>query len=135
MMKHHRQLDDQAFKCSFEGRTLLPEVFNHEAHLRLAWIYLEELGVEQTQLTFPRQLRAYVSYLDAEDKYHETLTRMAIRAIEHFRQKSPGISFYELLNVYPALSSDFKNLINSHYTFDLFALERARSEFVAPDIL
>ena len=39
-MQDHRQLTDQEFSAQFEQTTLDAALFNHEAHLRLAWIHL-----------------------------------------------------------------------------------------------
>ncbi|NND31934.1 MAG: hypothetical protein HKN76_05030, partial [Saprospiraceae bacterium] len=40
IMEHHRKLSDRDFLDSFENMTMNPAWFTHEAHLRVAYLYI-----------------------------------------------------------------------------------------------
>ncbi len=41
-MKHTLSSDDRDFSMEFEACRIAPELFDHRAHIRLAYIYLAE---------------------------------------------------------------------------------------------
>ncbi|MEM6720185.1 MAG: hypothetical protein AAF611_12745 [Bacteroidota bacterium] len=44
-MKSHSQLTDAAFELQFSQCEFAPSLFNHEAHLRLEWIHINNYGI------------------------------------------------------------------------------------------
>jgi hypothetical protein len=44
MKELHFSLTDIEFENQFENGTLKPELFSHEAHVRLAWIHIKKYG-------------------------------------------------------------------------------------------
>jgi len=46
MAPHELSQEDRSFRSAFEACTVTPLQFNHEAHVRLAYVYLVESGVE-----------------------------------------------------------------------------------------
>mgnify|MGYP000226997985 FL=1 len=44
-MNSHYKLNDLEFVNQFQKTTLDPKLFTHEAHLRLAWIYINNEGL------------------------------------------------------------------------------------------
>ena len=87
-MVSHLDLDDRAFLAAFEAGTLDPTLFSHEAHLRLAWLHIQQLGIELAVPTICSQLINYVDGLGARDKYNATLTVAAAKTVYHFMLKS-----------------------------------------------
>ena len=87
-MKSHFELSDLEFKIQFENCVLEPSLFSHEAHIRLAWILIRQYGVEDAIIRIKGQLKQFVKHLGAEDKYNETLTIAAMKAVHHFISKS-----------------------------------------------
>src|SRR5215207_4190313 len=96
-MAHHFDFTDQVFLEKFQSCTLDPAIFTHEAHLRLAWLLITELGVEKAieQLCF--QLQNYVESIGATDKFNLTLTIAAGKAVHHFMLKSTTQTFQEFI--------------------------------------
>lgn len=131
----HYQLTDREFIRLLEDCTLDPALFNHEAHLRLAWLLIRELGANQATETIQDMLQNFVEHVGATDKYHVTLTVTAIRAVHSFMQKSNAESFDRFISESQVLLTDFKQLINSHYSIDIFSSEKARTRFLEPDLL
>lgn len=132
---NHNQLTDSNFIKQFKNGSLNPQIFNHEAHLRLAWLYIDKFGLKKAEKDVQKQLQDFVKIVGAKDKYHKTLTIVAIRTVNHFMQKFETNNFTDFINEFPQLKSDFKELVNTHYSFNIFNSERARSEYIAPDLL
>lgn len=134
-MKTHFNLSDREFERQFAQCTLDPAIFNHEAHLRLAWIHLKKSDVETAIDTVCRQLAAYTQALGARDKFNKTLTVAAVRAVYHFMLKSNPATFQDFITVFPRLKSNFKELLGYHYGVDIYHSEQAKREYLEPDLL
>ncbi|MBX2815025.1 MAG: hypothetical protein KTR24_03475 [Saprospiraceae bacterium] len=133
-IQHHSQIDDSDFEHQFASGGLSPSLFDHEAHLRLAWIHVRRYGRDQAVVNITAQLKAYVRRLGASDKYHETLTIASIAAVHHFMRRSDAGSFNALLLEFPQLKYDFKSLIASHYSHNIFECSEARAIYQEPDL-
>ena len=134
-MEEHHKLSDQEFKSQFKNCTMPAAVFTHEAHLRLAWLYLREYGAKKAEMLIQDQLKTYVASLGADDKYHTTLTIAAINIVCHFMSRSKSESFESFIAEFPRLKSGFKELLGSHYGFDIYSSEKARLSYLKPDLL
>lgn len=132
---NHTQLSDSEFIKQFANGTLNPMVFSHEAHLRLAWLYIEKYGVKQAEQDIQKQLLNFDIIVGKGDKYHTTVTIVAIRIVNHFMLKSKSDNFTDFIIEFPQLKSKFKELIDNHYSFDIFTSYKARTEFLKPDLL
>ena len=65
-------------------------------------------------------------------KFNMTVTVAAVKAVDHFvRRSKVNPSLHSYPN--PQLKENFRGLMDSHYGFDIFKSETARSEFVDPD--
>jgi len=134
-MTSHRALDDQQFITAFRDGSLPAALFNHEAHLRLAFLYIRTHGVAAATEAICLQLKEYVSGLGAAGKFNATLTIAAIQIVHHFMCKAPEKNFYALLQSYPRLSTAFRHLVEQHYSMDIFANDAARQTYIPPDRL
>ena len=132
-MEKHYQLDDDAFVTAFSKQELNPEWFSHEAHLRLAWIHIRKHGIKKAIDTVSHDIRQFASHHGAADKFHVTVTVAAVRAVYHFILKSESGTFQDFIQEYPQLKTKFRELLDSHYSMDIFRSELARGEFLHPD--
>lgn len=133
-MISHLELSDKEFESLFFDCALEPKLFSQEAHIRLTWIHLKKYGLKQTLKNIPFQLKRYVKQIGAQEKYHASITMGGIYAVHHFMQKK-DIGYFKLfLSSYPELETDFKGLINSHYSYDIFSNPEARRIFIEPDV-
>jgi hypothetical protein len=133
-MENHFILNDSEFEKAFKNCSLDPTLFSHEAHLRLAWIHINNYGVDNAQENIQEQLQKFVQFVGATDKYHKTLTIAAVRAVNHFIKQSNTYNFKGFIDEFPQLKTDFKTLINSHYSIDVFNSEFAKIRFLEPDL-
>ncbi len=133
-MNHRCSYEDQEFRNAFEACEVSADDFNHAAHVRLAYAYLCATSQEQAFDAMKQALLNFLNHLGiGSGKYHETITRSWIMAVHHFMQQSPPCaSASEFLARNPVLL-DHKIML-SHYSADLLFSDKARAEFVPPDI-
>ena len=135
-MENHFKLDDFTFENQFADTSLPPELFSHEAHLRLAWIHIQRYGLQQAIDNICQQIQAFALKHGAKDKYHATITVAAVRTVYHFMLKEQKDSFKSFIRQHPRLKNNFKELLLSHYSAPLlFDSSSAKQEFVEPDLL
>lgn len=133
-MEKHNELSDIEFERQFIACEFDPGDFSHEAHLRLAWINIKRYGIEQAEINVQDQLQKFVGFVGAKDKYNKTLTIAAIKAVDHFIRKSKAVEFSDFINEFPRLKYNFKELMATHYGFDIFNSIH-KKEFIAPDLV
>ena len=134
-MENHFKLTDLEFEQQFIHCKLNPNDFTHEAHLRLAWIFINKYGIEKAMDIVQNQLKNFVKFVGAKDKYNTTLTIAATKAVYHFMLKSNSNTFKDFITEFPRLKYNFKELMACHYGFDIFNSIKAKQEFLEPDLL
>ncbi len=134
-METHFQLNDFDFEAGFSNYTLDPEMFTREAHLRLAWIHIHKYGIDGAIENITSQLKGFVDSLGAGDKYNQTVTIAAIRAVYHFMLKSGTHDFQHFIAENQRLKNNFRELLSHHYSTDEFKYQQAKSEYLEPELL
>ncbi len=134
-MEKHLELTDAEFEQQFRNCALSSSIFSHEAHLRLAWIHIYRYGPEQAAKNIPTQLQNFVASVGAKDKYNATLTIAAIKAVDHFINRSSTHNFKDFITENPRLKYNFKELMAAHYGFDIYSSEKAKAQYITPDLL
>lgn len=134
-MTSHNVLSDTLFLEQFENCTLDPKCFDHEAHLRLVWLYINKEGCDIALIKVTQGLMAYTQSLGAADKYNHTLTVAAAKAVNHFINKSKSQKFPKFIKEFPRLKSDFMALLEMHYNRTTLLAEDAKSAYVEPDLM
>ena len=131
----HYSLKDADLLEAMEKAKLDPKLFSHEAHLRWGWLLLEEYEPEDAIAKACEQLENYTKLLGIPQKFNKTVTVAAIKAIHHFKLKSQGSDFKDFMQQFPRLKSSFRELMGFHYSLDIFNDDKARQEFIEPDLL
>lgn len=134
-MEDHFNLTDIEFETQFKNCELKPSLFSHEAHLRLAWIHINAYGIGKAIQNVEQQLEKFVEYLGETGKFNKTLTVAAVKVVYHFMLKSKSTSFKEFMREFPQLKTDFRRLINTHYGINIFSSDKAKTEYVEPDLV
>lgn len=134
-MSTHFQYSDAEFSARFRDCTLEPDLFSHEAHLRLAWIYLNAHGIDTVIQYCLGQIQRFDQVYGDGRKFHATLTVAAVKALAHFKSRSRSHSFPDFLAEFPRLKTDFRGLLAQHYSFDVLGHPIARRQYVQPDRL
>ncbi|MEO9513968.1 MAG: hypothetical protein ABJN84_05330 [Flavobacteriaceae bacterium] len=134
-MTSHTQLSDKEFEALFEKGNLPPSLFSHIAHLRLAWLYINKYGEEKAAVKMCQEIKQFDQLHGKGDKFHKTITVAAVKLVKHFMNKSETNDFEGFIKEFPRLKTAFKELLGFHYSFDIASSEKAKAEFVAPDLL
>jgi hypothetical protein len=133
-MKHELSQSDRDFRAAFEAGAYAPADFSHRAHVRLAYVYLVDSDVD---LALERMRAALVSFLSHHgipaSKYHETLTRAWVLAVDHFMHRTAASRDADDFIERNALLLDSRIML-THYSAGLLFSEGARAEFVDPDL-
>ena len=133
-MNHELSQSDREFRTAFEAGVYAPADFSHRAHVRLAYVYLAESDVS---MALERMRAALLTFLCHHDipasKYHATLTRAWILAVDHFMHRSPlASSADDFIDRNPPLLDS--KIMLTHYSADLLFSDLARAEFVEPNL-
>ncbi len=123
---------DERFLAAFEAGTIANQDFHHRDHLRLAWIQIRLLGVERSADAVASGIRRFAAHHGHGDRYHETMTRFWVRAVALGINRHPTLAFDDLLASEPHLLD--KNLPYRHWSRERMGSEKARSEWVDPDL-
>ena len=134
-MEAHRNLSDDTFERQFQEGVLDPTLFTHEAHLRLAWLYISKYGIETAISKIRVQIKRYATLNGTPDKFNTTVTVAAVKAVQHFLLKSKANSFSDFILEFPRLKYRFTDLMNVHYSFDIYTNPKAKEHFLLPDLL
>ena len=134
LMQHPLSPTDEQFRRAFEAQQIEPAAFGHAAHVRLAYVYRCEHPVDGAVARMKASLLAFLAHLGAEpSKYHETITRAWVMAVDHFmRQSGPCGSYADFARIHPQLLDS--RIMLSHYSADVLFSAEARRTFVEPDV-
>ncbi len=106
--------------------------FGHREHLELAWSYLRRYPTDEAAEVMAAAIRRIARQHEAEDKYHETITRTWVHFVAVHIQRWGAESFEEFIERNPDLLD--RKLIEHFYSRELILTESARAAWVVPDL-
>ena len=118
---------------AFEAGDIKAEEFSHEAHLFVAWSYLQCGNLQTSTLRFTTALRRLVTKLGVPGKYHETVTAFFMIVIAERKQLNPPANWVEFKEQNPDLFKGAKTFLSSYYTKERLDSDLARKQFLLPD--
>jgi hypothetical protein len=123
---------DRAFARDFEACRVA--AFDHRAHLRLACVYLAEHGdVDAAVDAMRTSLLRFLDHAGVDRaKYHATLTRAWMLAVDRFLRASPAASADAFIDAHPFLLD--ARVMFTHYSPERLSSDEARARFVEPDL-
>lgn len=134
-MEKHWKLSEEEFEEKFSSCTFRPLWFTHEAHLRLAWIYISKYGKDIAFEKYSNQLQAFANKYNADGKYNATVTFASIQIMNHFMNESESYDFQDFINEFPQLKVNFKQVLQTHYSGDIFTSKEAKENILQPDLV
>lgn len=118
----------------FEDLTLPEASFDHEAHVRLAWSYLELGSCAEAVPRFSRALRRFATHHGGAGKYHETITWAYLFVINERRERlGPGHDWTAFAIANPDLLTHRPSVLDRYYRPETLGSPLARRVFVLPD--
>jgi len=127
-------VEDREFQAQFEACTSPPGDFDHQSHVRLAYVYLSDHDVDAASERMKSSLLRFLNHLGGDPvKYHETLTRAWILAVRHFMEKiEASDSARSFMRADPRVLDG--EIMLTHYSADLLFSDEARLRFVEPNV-
>jgi hypothetical protein len=125
---------DEELLTSFESRTLPGEAFTHEAHVRVAWCYLQRLPFSEALARFSAALRSFAAGQNASGKYNETITVAYMAVIAARLDETPSARWEDFRSSHPDLFAR-PSVLSRHYSDALLQSAAAKRAFVLPDRL
>jgi hypothetical protein len=125
-------MPDAEFLAVFERGGFPGNGFPHRAHLRMAWLYVTNLGPEQAIDKAAAGIRNLAQQNGVPTLYHDTITRAWVYAVAAAIGHSSSTTFAGFMDEHPRLLD--KHLLLEHYTGAVLTSPEARAAWVAPDI-
>lgn len=124
-------MTDDEFLAAFEAVALTRPEWTHEAHVRMAWLYLARHPVPDALDRVRRGIQKLNGKIGSPDGYHETITVAFVRVIADRLAESETYPAFRDRN--PDLLDRTLPALLRHYTKDRLYSAEARAAFVAPD--
>jgi hypothetical protein len=131
--KSHTDLEDEGLVTQLEAGTLAPALFNHEAHIRIGYLYLCDGNFTSALDRMRQSLTNFTIIVGAEGKYHETITAAYLALInEHLQRDGDAGGWPGFIAQHPDLLAS--DLLSRYYDSDILKSDLARSTFVLPKL-
>ncbi len=118
------ELNDNELLEQIENCALSPSFLTHEVLLRLTWILIRKYGLEKAIVKNNEIKEQYFIKALKSDKFNVTLTRAYTEILYHFMEKSSANDFDKLLQEFPRLRYSFKELVKTHYGYNILKEHR-----------
>jgi hypothetical protein len=135
LMKSYYKSDDEirTFVAAFEACTFHPSEFRHYQHLTVALWYVWHLPREEAITKMTTGIRRLAETY-GKMGYHETITLFWLRIVSNFAAEQRGkLSLTATANALIECCND-KDLIRQFYSEELIATDKAKAEWVEPDL-
>jgi len=127
-------MDDRRLIREFLDHSLEPDGFNHEAHVRVAWLLLEQFPFEQALQKFEAGVVDLASRAGVPEKYHATITRALMQLIAADLYGGALLCWQDYRDSGPAVLIDAKSALLHYYSAGLIFNEPARLKWCEPDL-
>jgi|307.fasta_scaffold970312_2 hypothetical protein len=123
--------DDELIE-GFEGARL--EAFHHADHVRVAWIYLQRLGLHRALEAVSEGLKRLAATHGHEAKYHATVSWLYVFVIHERMAAAEGADDWDDFAARnPDLLGGWGSFVARYYSPRSLSSALARREFVLPD--
>jgi hypothetical protein len=128
-------MTDDEFLTAFEELRLPRILWTHEAHVRMAWLYLRQRPLDEVIPIVRRGIQRYNASLGNAEGYHETITVASLVLIDHRLGSQAGKgSFADFREVNPDLFDRNLSALLVYYSREILFSNQARQAFVEPDL-
>ena len=126
-------MNDKEFITSFENCSIPREQWSHEAHLRMAWIYLTRHPLEQALDKICSGIRRYnMAVTGSTDQYHHTVTVAFSRLVA--ARLAPAMDYAAFRDANPDLYASRPPVLASFYSDELLFSAQAKKDWLEPDL-
>jgi hypothetical protein len=130
-------MDDDSFLHAFEAASIPAESWTHDDHIRMAYLYLRDQSFNLALGKIRVGIRNLNENLgipySLTSGYHETMTIAWAKLIRgSMTGHSKTLSSIEFLDTHPELRE--KALLREYYSPELIMTEKAKVDWVEPDL-
>jgi hypothetical protein len=118
------EMNDNELLQQFKDCTLSPSFLTHEVLLRITWILIRKNGLERAIVKNCKLKEQYFKEVLKSDKYNNALTIAYAEILHHFMEKSTSRDFDKFLQEFPRLKYSFKDLVKTHYGYNILKEHR-----------
>lgn len=118
----------------FEAGDVAPEQFDHEAHVRVAWLMLGVTDLDDCLRRYPQALKRITHRLGVPEKFHATITGFLLLLIAERRAAEPNDDWPSFRSANTDLLTAAGDLLRQHYSRDRLGSDLARRQFLPPDL-
>lgn len=124
---------ERQFVDAFRAGTLSTDQFHHRDHVRMAWLYVCEHGLEAAVPRFTADLRAFAAAKGVPGLYHATITWSYLALVAE-RQRQEGAPTWEAFEArHPDLLRWKPSVLDAYYSAERLWSPAARETFLLPD--
>jgi len=123
---------DEAFVAAFHADQLSNQGFHHRDHLRLAWVQIRRLGLDEASEVVTTGIRRFAAHHGSADRYNDTMTRFWLRVVGLGIIRHPELGFEDLLAAEPHLLD--KGLPFRHWSRERMNHDDAKLRWIEPDL-
>ncbi|MEI8019722.1 MAG: hypothetical protein WCH39_16075 [Schlesneria sp.] len=128
-------MTDTEFLEAFESCSLPEAQWTHEAHVRMAWLYLQKMPLSEAIAVVRLGIKRYNASLKKSLAYHETITQVFLILIsDRMQRSSEAQSFADFCNENPDLLDRNMTALLNYYRKETLFSQAARDGFVEPDL-
>jgi hypothetical protein len=129
------EMTDKQLIGKIEDCSLDPNLFTHEVLLRMSWILIKKFDIE-TAIKKNCEIKEnyFVNALNST-KFNYTLTKAYTEIMHHFMKNSSAKTFEKLLKEFPRLQYNFKDLVKTHYGYNILKEHRKEEPNIQRPIL
>lgn len=125
-------MSDDDFLAAFEACTIPKADWTHEAHVRMAWLYLSRLPFPTAVQNARSGISKYNRSLGNTAGYHDTVTVAAVTVIGS--RMTDGESYPAFRTRNPDLFANLMGVLRRYYSEDRIKSPEAVAEFIEPDL-
>ena len=120
---------------AFVSTALPADQFNHEQHVRVAWLFVRHHGMPAALGAFPTAIKRFADAKGAHGLYHETITWAFLLIIAERLARTPAPDWATFAADNADLLSWQPSILDRYYSKEVLASALARTTFLMPDLL
>lgn len=127
-------INDDEFVLKFEQLSLEPIHFNHEGHIRLAYLYLDCYDFNTATNKVCNGIKHYAESLGASDKFNLTLTNAIVIIMSRRMEQQNNSSWQQFIANNPDIAADIKGVLSQYFSAKLLFSNNAKVALLEPDV-
>ncbi len=119
--------------AAFRAGTLSTDAFHHADHVRMAWLYLHEVGFDDALRQFVADLKRFAIAKGVPGLYHATITVAYLSLLAERVATTPVAEWDAFAAAHPDLLQWKPGVLDRFYSPERLWSPAARARFLMPD--